>query len=37
MHVSRPGRFELVSDERPGEVLENVVTATTAGCAGGAD
>jgi hypothetical protein len=32
LHVLRAGRFELVSDERPGEVLENVVAPDSATC-----
>jgi hypothetical protein len=32
LHVRRAGRFELVSDERPGEVLENVVAPGSAAC-----
>jgi hypothetical protein len=34
LHVLRPGRFELVSDERPGQVLENVVATDSATCEG---
>ncbi len=32
LRVARPGRFRLVSEERPGEVLENVVAARGAAC-----
>jgi hypothetical protein len=32
LHALRAGRFELVSDERPGEVLENVVAPDSATC-----
>jgi hypothetical protein len=34
LRVARPGRFALVSEERPGEVIENVVAARGTACAG---
>jgi hypothetical protein len=31
LHAARAGRFALVSEERPGEVIENVVADAGAG------